>query len=230
MPCAGGAAGRAHHDEPPVGRLVMNFFSHAWIAAQLRPEPRFVLGAMLPDLAVILGSRFELPAEPVLADGVRLHHATDALFHASDGFRRWNQDGVVALLALELPRGPARGAAHLGVELLLDGVLARAPGPAPGAYQAALAEAGQVSIAWRGKDLRRDLEDLCERLAGHSAASAAADASRLAERIERTLAPRRRLRLAPEHVEPIARWLAATRPRIEAEGLELAETILAALR
>jgi hypothetical protein len=207
----------------------MNFFSHAWVAARIRTDPAFVLGAMLPDLATMLGARLELPADPTLAAGVRFHHATDAAFHASEGFQRWNRTGVEDLLALELPRGPARGAAHVGVELLLDAALARVPGCATAAYRAALAAPAADSIQWRDARLRGDFEDLRERLARPSRERTRSTEKLLAERIERILAPRRRLRLAASHRGSVARWLRATRPRIEAEGVAVAEATLDAI-
>jgi len=102
----------------------VNFFGHAVVASWApRATPSFVLGAMLPDFATITGARSLEPAHPETRRGVILHHATDEVFHAAPDFlaltglarARLQQDG--------LRRGSAWAAAHVGIELLIDGTL-----------------------------------------------------------------------------------------------------------
>ena len=43
----------------------MNFFGHAVAALALDDEPRFIFGAMLPDLVSMAGARLGRVADPV---------------------------------------------------------------------------------------------------------------------------------------------------------------------
>lgn len=103
----------------------MNFVAHAYVASWQRGEAAFALGAMLPDWFGMLGQR--LPAVPssVIAEGVAHHHAVDEVFHASPTFLALQGRTRALLEERGAPRGPARAVAHIGVELLLDGVLGR---------------------------------------------------------------------------------------------------------
>jgi len=118
----------------------VNFIGHAAVALWRSDVPAYVLGAMLPDLVNMAGLRLprELPAG-ALADGVALHHETDAVFHAERGFIALTQHTLDRLSALGVSRGPARAVAHVGVEMLLDGELLHEPEVA-GAYERALSE------------------------------------------------------------------------------------------
>jgi hypothetical protein len=115
----------------------MNFFGHAVVASWKNPLPAFVLGAMLPDFANMVGTRLSQPEEPALASGVAFHHRTDHVFHENAVFRELVAGARVELSRLGLSRGSARAVAHVGVEILLDGVLA-GDEAASAAYRAAL--------------------------------------------------------------------------------------------
>ncbi len=78
---------------------------------------------MLPDFSLMCGARIAGSDDTDVAEGITLHHATDSAFHGA---------AVVLGLMRELDerlerggcaKGPRRAAAHIGVELLLDGVL-----------------------------------------------------------------------------------------------------------
>ena len=103
----------------------MNFFGHATVASWVSNAPAVVLGAMLPDFATMIRARPPTAKQPELWRGVRLHHDTDAVFHDHPVFRELCADAVAALSELGLARGPARATAHVGVEIHIDGVLAR---------------------------------------------------------------------------------------------------------
>jgi hypothetical protein len=120
----------------------VNFFAHAAVAARESDDPAFVLGAMLPDLAGMLGLP-PLAASAAVEAGVAHHHAVDAAFHESAAFCVIWRRATAALRARALPRGPARGGAHVAIELFLDGALLD-DAAARRAYRAALAwaEAG----------------------------------------------------------------------------------------
>jgi hypothetical protein len=128
----------------------VNFIGHATVALWFCEDPtwrargpasfsEFVLGAMLPDLAAM--ARLKLPARiPAgpLAEGVALHHRTDGAFHGDPSFVGLTHQTLDLLTSHGVARGPARGVAHVGVELLLDGELLRIPAVVE-VYQAALA-------------------------------------------------------------------------------------------
>ncbi|HEY8547486.1 MAG TPA: hypothetical protein VIL36_20630 [Acidimicrobiales bacterium] len=104
----------------------MNFLGHTHVArATGGDDPRFLLGAVLPDLASMAGVRVDraaLPAGP-LADGIRCHLDVDAAFHALPAFREGMAGIRAALAPHELGRGATRAIGHIGWELLLDGTL-----------------------------------------------------------------------------------------------------------
>lgn len=116
----------------------MHLFGHAVVAGWCGAVPLgpVALGAMLPDL---LGRWPDVALPPGLAQGVALHGRTDLVFHDLAEVNELMRALSSALHRLGVARGPARGAAHVGIELLLDGVLAAAPVDHL-AYQAALAE------------------------------------------------------------------------------------------
>src|SRR5258706_12541419 len=107
----------------------MNFFGHAALAAsylaQQGPDaanelPRFCAGAMLPDFIGMLRLSRPVVHDSVLARGVAFHHRTDELFHELPSFHRLSRSAFAWLSARDMPRGPARAVAHIGIEILLD--------------------------------------------------------------------------------------------------------------
>ncbi len=127
------------HHSPTV-----NFFGHALAASWRGREPAFALGAMLPDFAGMCGMRLDAALDAETAAGVDYHHATDRVFHMLEPFARATAGIAEQLMARGVPRGPARGAAHVGFELCLDGALLEQEGAAR-AYETALA-AGSDSV------------------------------------------------------------------------------------
>lgn len=188
----------------------MNFFGHALAAAALRPDPDFVLGAMLPDLASMAGLRLLAAEEPVLAEGISFHYASDARFHAAPAFRCAYLEATRALRAAGVRRGPARATAHAGLELLLDGFWARSRG-VPRLYRSALAAAPAAcaSLRWRGGDSGRGgarFAHGCVRIADSPLPEAYADTDFAVERLLRLLRRRPRLSLLSGEVPSVRRW------------------------
>src|SRR5258708_1440822 len=104
----------------------VNFFGHAAVSSWLDDAGDGVaLGSMLPDFAGMIRARLDDPAPPAteLARGVELHHATDAAFHRMPATLALMRELDDRLLGGGCARGPRRAVAHVGVELLLDGVL-----------------------------------------------------------------------------------------------------------
>jgi len=82
---------------------------------------------MLPDFATMCQARLGEPTDPNVASGVRHHHRADAAFHRLRAFLDLYREGERLLGAAGAARGPARGGAHVAVELFLDGALVRDP-------------------------------------------------------------------------------------------------------
>jgi hypothetical protein len=185
----------------------MNFFGHALAAAAVRLEKGFVLGAMLPDLASMAGLRLLGAEEPVLAAGISFHHACDARFHAEPSFQRACLDATHTLRAAGVRRGPARGAAHAGLELLLDGFWARSRG-VPSLYRAALEEApaAVAALRWRGGEGGMQLTRTCGRILRSQLPQAYAEPDFAVARLVRLLERRPRLALVPDEVAAVRRW------------------------
>jgi len=101
---------------------VVNFAAHAAVAARCSPDVDLRLGAVLPDISAILGVRLRRPND-ALDGGIATHYATDSAFHASGWFTNQMKICSTRLQAAGVGRGPARAAAHVGVELLLDGAV-----------------------------------------------------------------------------------------------------------
>jgi hypothetical protein len=125
----------------------VNILGHVRVArAGGRDDADYLLGAVLPDLAPMAGVRVDRAAlaAPV-AEGVRCHVRTDAVFHAHPAFvsgaRRLRQ----TLEARGVGSGPARAVGHAGWELLLDGTLVGSPTEA--AFGRAIARGDEATAA-----------------------------------------------------------------------------------
>lgn len=174
----------------------MNFFAHASLAAERSGDAAFVLGAMLPDLCGFAGMRLARAPEAALGDGVRFHHASDAAFHANVEFGAFCARFGHALETNGVRRGPARGAAHVAGELLLDGWLAREAG-VPALYRDALVRANTLLESGAlASDRVAAVAGVCARLHAAPVPEAYADVAFVCARVERALAPRAYLALA----------------------------------
>jgi len=204
----------------------MNYFAHARLAATRSDDPRFALGAMLPDWLAWIGDRPRRVADGAVAAGIRFHHECDAAFHAAPRFLTLVRAAGTALADGGLPRGPARGAAHVGVELLLDAALVDLDPEAP-FYGAALdaASAASRSITWSRPDSGARFAHAIRRLAAEGPPRRYRDPERLAHAVERTLARRPRLRVPAEARSVVSAWAHAARPDVQrAAPILLAET------
>ena len=206
----------------------MDFFGHACLAAEARPEASFVFGAMLPDLAAMAGLRVASVAHAAADDGRRFHHATDAAFHRAEHFQTLCLAATRALSAAGVRRGPARAIGHVGVELLLDGWLAAEQGvPAPYGEALALAPGLAPAITFRHAADPAPLLELCERIATLPGSPARwCEPDRLATRLVRILARRPLLALEASELPSVRAWAASARDEVA----RAAPTLLVELR
>src|SRR6185369_9833050 len=139
----------------------MNFFGHAALAASHfgdgRPPPSanelamLCLGSMLPDFIGMLRLSRPDVRDDTLARGVAFHHQTDEAFHELPSFLRLSREAFGWLSEQQLPRGPARAVAHIGIEILLDEVFAEHEA-ARVAYLAALRVPVGPALTFPGAD------------------------------------------------------------------------------
>ncbi|MCA9596106.1 MAG: hypothetical protein KC776_22480 [Myxococcales bacterium] len=185
----------------------MNFFGHATVASWVSNAPAVVLGAMLPDFATMIRARPPTAKQPELWRGVRLHHDTDAVFHDHPVFRELCADAVAALSELGLARGPARATAHVGVEIHIDGVLAR-DDSARKSYLDALGAAPALAakLDWRAAEESARFDELVQALAERGVRPEHSAPEVVALRVARALSGRPRLSLAAGDERRVAEW------------------------
>jgi len=212
----------------------MNFFGHAWVAAWFSEREPFLLGSMLPDLANALRSAVPRSSHDELCAGIRIHHETDRVFHATEAFQALEHHARRTLAAAGLSKGPRRALAHIGVEFLIDDELGGhgAPGArhlALSRYIAALDFGGSAAcrsmLHWSNRFDADRFALLCSRLARASSAAPTTASStgrhfeadrRLAARLIACLAGRPRLELHPREEAALEPWLAECRPAVAA--------------
>ncbi len=198
----------------------MNFFGHAVVADWSRPEPRFVLGSMLPDFESMLRQRVTRVADQVISDGVAFHHRTDAVFHGAPAFISLCRDALGALQEQGVRRGTARAVAHLATEMFLDGWLTHQDDLAS-PYEASLAQTGaaQSTIEWQHGGAA--FGALCNRLIQWGPPTTYRDPQFVLERLSLMLDERDRLRIEPDAHDTVGQFLVSLRPIVESRAPEL---------
>lgn len=186
----------------------MNFFGHAAVASWRSRDPSFVLGAMLPDFTSMIRARPPEIDHPALAEGVAFHHATDEVFHDAHAFRELTRVAFVELSQAGLRRGAARAVAHIGVEILLDGVLADEQS-ARHAYLAAIAE--RPALVWQSKPEAQAFAALLAAVRERGISRQHTTPAVVALRVERALFGRPRLALEQGEPRLVERWAESAR-------------------
>ena len=202
----------------------MNYFGHAAVASWYSPDPGVVLGAMLPDFSTMSGARIAAADDASVARGIDLHHHTDGVFHPLAPVLALMRELDKHLADAGCARGPRRAVAHIGVELLLDGVLV---GNAAfrTAYAAALAhDPSSLRFKNDGDDAR--MSALLRRLRGYGVPDDLQRPDAIVQRLARMLAHRPMLAPSPADLSAIRTALVAHKPRVEVA----AETVLRGVR
>ena len=224
----------------------VNLVGHVAVASRqpCGASPGFLAGAMLPDLGAIARVRL-LPASAGhtapddaggdLADGIALHHASDAAFHDSRWFHDHNRALRDLLLAGGVDRGPARACADAGLEMLLDGELVT-DGDVVRSTEAAFdaltdvgptRDAAAAAVAAHDRD--RWIERL-DRIARTLDARAYVSAADIATRLHHMTQARPRIELRTEHVALVTHALEQYRPRVVSDTSTILDDVLTAVR
>ena len=180
---------------------------------------------MLPDFASMAGLRLPAVSDGALGEGVAFHHQSDRVFHRLRGFREQESWTLLHMLESGLRRGPARGVAHVGVELSLDGALV-ADRDAHALYLSAVETAREVSIAWSNAHEQERFAALIERLSEFGVPSGYRDPSIVADRLVRIMKPRPLLRLTETETSLLHAAVPSMHLRVELE----AESLMLELR
>ena len=201
----------------------MNFVGHALVATWWSREPSFVLGAMLPDLVNMLGTRVPPTVHPPVELGVGLHYRTDVAFHAAPAFQHLVAEARRRLDAFGLRRGSARAAAHVGVELLLDNVVARDPRVTRSVGAALRAGVRQAArwLCWPDATGTERFQRLCTMLLGRDLGGRDGAAEAVSFRVARALAGRALLELDTPSRELVARWASEAESEVRDASLTL---------
>jgi len=208
----------------------VNFFGHAAVASWLAPSLDAVasghaLGSMLPDFATMSGARLaETHLDVSIAQGIDLHHTTDGAFHHLPPVLALMRELDERLDRAGCARGPRRAVAHIGVELLLDGVLVDDEAYRD-SYLAAIAH-DTAGIRWRYDGDNARFAVLITRLRAHGVPEDLRRPDAIATRLHRMLAHRPRLAPSPADLVAIKSSLVAHKPRVDVAT----DTVVRALR
>lgn len=210
----------------------MNLGAHIVVAvAAGRDDPAERLGSALPDVAGM--GRFRLNRDPAgggagaLDAGILLHYRTDDLFHGHRWFVARQAEVHDELTAVGFGRGPALACAHVGVELLLDGVLLGDEATAEVVHHtfAAIDGLRDPLGALVSPDDEPGWQVHLSRFTGGGAVAHLDDPTEVARRLQRILAHRPRLAFAPRQMPHLVEVLTCRLP-VVAEG---AHTLVADL-
>jgi hypothetical protein len=206
----------------------VNYLGHAAVATWRRPDPAFVLGAMLPDFAAMIGARAPATSHGDLEAGMRFHYRTDEVFHRSTAFVELTRSAFRWLTAHGMERGRARAIAHVGVELLLGAALYPAA-PVRRAYVGALQGAAGPHLGrhleWAAPEERLGFENLRVRLLARSLTLDDLAPEVTAQRLRRALSGRPRLALDDAAERVACDWVRVARPSVVAEAPALAREL-----
>ncbi|MDB4956692.1 MAG: hypothetical protein JWO36_4261 [Myxococcales bacterium] len=202
----------------------MNFFGHAAVASWRGSDPGVALGAMLPDFASMCGGRLAVASDPAVEIGVELHHETDGVFHRLAPVTALMRELGDRLERGGCARGPKRAVAHIGVELLLDGVLVAEPAYRD-AYLGGLGHDAS-GVAWREPGDGDRFAILIARLRAHGVPDDLRHPEAIAQRLHRMLSHRPLLAPDARDMQVIRSALVEYQARVEVA----ADTVMRAVR
>ncbi|MEM7136907.1 MAG: hypothetical protein AAF500_10035 [Myxococcota bacterium] len=204
----------------------MNFFGHAVVAAWKKQHSLGVLGSMLPDFEGMTHVRVREVRQEAVRVGVALHHETDEAFHKSPIFVSLCRTGLDELTELGVRRGTSRAVAHVGVEMFLDGLLAR-DAEHGSAYEDALRQETHDAILWEDRGVA--FQKLQRRLRTWGTPHEYRDPSFVLDRLSDSLRTRPRLAILAEQRLAVADFLPRLQQSVEDRAPELLNELRDAL-
>lgn len=204
----------------------MNYFGHAAVASWREGKGGLPLGAMLPDFTTMCGARVTGTSDVEVAAGIELHHVTDKAFHTAPVVTGLMRELDARLARAGCARGPRRAVAHIGTELLLDGVLVE---------HADYRDAYVLGLEYEAPLLWRDPGDadrygkFITRMRDHGIPEDLKRPEAIATRLQRTLARRPLLAPSPSDMTVIAMALIEHKPRVEVAADSVLRVLRAAL-
>ena len=208
-------------------RRSVNYFGHAAVASWSAPPASgggTILGAMLPDFESMTGARVASTTDEAVQAGIDVHHATDAAFHKLPAATALMRELDERHAAAGCARGPRLAVAHVGVELLLDGILVGDASYAD-AFTRGLAHE-PAEITWRDDGDDRRFAALVSRMRAYGVPYDLRRIDAIVHRLSRILGHRPLLAPSPDDLRAIASALADHRPRVEVA----ADTVLRGVR
>jgi len=191
---------------------------------------------MLPDFATMIGAKLVSAGDAEASSGVAWHHKTDGAFHSHRLFRSHSSALTDVLATRGIGRGGSLAAGHVGIELLLDGLMLggdyssgetlylealTALGPlADGVELTSRRPSGSIA------DPNDRLRELGEFLSGRGLPHGYRDPETVADRLLRVLSGRPRLRIERHQRDVLAISLAEATETLALD----AETLLTELR
>jgi hypothetical protein len=175
--------------------------------------PSRTLGAMLPDFSSMCRAPLAPQTDPDIERGIALHHATDAVFHQAPSVTHWFRLAGERLRRRGVRTGPMRAAAHVGVELAIDGALLADADSRAYFFDALRSDA---AIHWRDEDGATRVTALRERLHNLGPPNDLLTGHGIAQRLDRALSGRPRLAIGPDEYPAIVEVMAELAPGIAA--------------
>lgn len=195
----------------------MNFYGHNAIACERNARPAFVLGSMLPDFTGMCGARLARVEHPEVQRGIELHHATDRAFHGAPTFVKLCSEATAILCEEGLRRGSARAVAHVGVELLLDGMLSDRADLLRAFHRAldiAATAAVSDALVWSQSWGTARWQYFLERLQQAPVPEGYRDPDFVADRVRNALSRRPRLALSERDASVVRQWTCDNHPNV----------------
>jgi hypothetical protein len=159
---------------------------------------------------------------PELAQGIAFHHRGGGAFHDRRGFVELSREARAWLHDRGVGRGPALAAAHVGIELLLDGVLADHDA---GSFAAALDQ----PVPWQSPVDAARFSQLRHGLLAAGVPASYAIPDEVATRLVRILGRRPRLRLDERGANAMHDFTSAFAPRVRDHTPQILADLRAAL-
>jgi acyl carrier protein phosphodiesterase len=185
----------------------LNFFFHAAIARTLTSDALKALGSMLPDFAAICGGTLANSPDPRVQAGIDMHYACDKAFHDAPLFLEQCEIAANELQRAGVRRSTALAVSHVGIELMLDGMLCSDPNL--NTYRSALDAAvdEQPILRWYREPTRCSLADVYTELRASSIPLAYQDTSFVASMLVRILASEPRLAVETRVERLVEGWV-----------------------